>query len=48
MGKMLERLFENKRKIPIEVKKEITFLYKLGVEIYELEYLMSVKMNYRD
>jgi len=42
--KMLDRLFK-KKKIPYEVKNELLLLYELGVEVDELEYLMSIKLK---
>jgi hypothetical protein len=41
---MDENLFL-KGEIPEELKPEISFLYELGVENYELEYLLDKKKN---
>lgn len=42
---MLEELFWKNKNIPEEIKDEILLLYNLGVEVYELEYLISVRLN---
>ncbi len=44
---MLEKLFKNNKRIPYEVKNEILLLYELGVEVHELEYLLSIKLEYK-
>lgn len=31
--------------IPEDIKKEITFLYNIGVDVEELDYLITIKMN---
>ena len=41
---MSEKLFLEKE-IPSDAKEEISFLYSLGVEIEELEYLIRVKFR---
>lgn len=39
---MPKKIFLEKQ-APEELKEEIIFLYKLGVEIQELEYLIKIK-----
>ena len=35
--------YNKKREIPEEIKKELSILYKLGLEDYEIDYILSLK-----
>ena len=39
-------LIQQKEKLPQELKKEIAILYELGLEEYEVEYLIQQKIKH--
>jgi len=42
---MVLKTFFLKKRIPIEIEKEMDFLYDLGIDYYEIDYIIEKRLN---